>query len=292
MTAGRLLDPDFVRELDALGRRFEVRARSGASGEHLAKRRGGSAEFLEHRPYAPGDDLRRIDWAAYARTDEPVLKVHRAEEDVVVRILCDASESMALGAPRKIDFARKIAAATGYLALSRSERAQLFVGADGLRAERSPSRGRGGLAALLRGIDAVETGGTTNLARAIEAVVRRSRRPGLLVVVSDFLDGGPVVDALSSARSAGHDVALVLVLAPEEEHPALEGDLELEDAETGELVTITADADAVAAYEARVAALAASLRAFAKRTGASFVRTRTDERLEAVARRIVLRSID
>src|SRR5262245_26111442 len=88
-----LLDPAFLRELEALRRRLTIRARSGASGEHTARRRGGSAEFLEHRPYAPGDDLRRVDWAAYARSGEPVLKIFRAEEDVVVRLVCDASAS-------------------------------------------------------------------------------------------------------------------------------------------------------------------------------------------------------
>jgi len=82
-----LLDPGFVRELEALRRRMEVRARSGAAGEHIAKRRGGSAEFHEHRTYAAGDDLRRIDWSAYARSGEPVVKVFRAEEDVVARLL-------------------------------------------------------------------------------------------------------------------------------------------------------------------------------------------------------------
>src|SRR5262245_41387207 len=91
---GPLLDPAFVRELEALRRRLEVHARSGASGEHVAKRRGGAAEFQEHRAYAPGDDLRRIDWAAYARSGEPVLKLFRAEEDVVSRLVLDASASL------------------------------------------------------------------------------------------------------------------------------------------------------------------------------------------------------
>ncbi len=59
-----ILDPEFVRELEALRRRLEIRARSGAAGEHAAKRRGGAAEFQEHRYYEPGDDLRRVDWLA------------------------------------------------------------------------------------------------------------------------------------------------------------------------------------------------------------------------------------
>src|SRR5215470_7745127 len=94
-----LLDPAFARELEALRRRMQIRARSGGGGEHIAKRRGGSAEFLEHRPYTPGDDLRRMDWLAFARTGEPVLKLFRAEEDVVVRLVVDASASLDWPAP-------------------------------------------------------------------------------------------------------------------------------------------------------------------------------------------------
>ena len=101
MTAPGLLDPDFVRELSLLRRRLKVDVRSGGAGEHVARRRGGSAEFQEHRPYAPGDDLRRIDWLAFARSGVPVVKTFRAEEDVVVRLLVDASASLDFGNPRK-----------------------------------------------------------------------------------------------------------------------------------------------------------------------------------------------
>src|SRR5580693_8935507 len=104
-----LLGPDFVRELEVLRRRLEIRARSGGGGEHLARRRGGSSEFHEHRSYAPGDDLRRLDWAAYARTGEPVLKIFRAEEDVIARLLCDASASLGVGDPPKLATAVRLA---------------------------------------------------------------------------------------------------------------------------------------------------------------------------------------
>lgn len=288
----RLLDAQFVRELDALARRFEVKARSGATGEHASRRRGGSSEFQEHRAYAPGDDLRRIDWAAYARSDEPMIKLHRAEEDVVARVVCDASRSLDFGDPKKLDVARRIAAAIGYLALSRSERAQLFVAGEGLVSEQSPARGRGGLASLLAGIEAIEAIGRTDLERAIDAVTRRARRPGLLALVSDFLDEGAVLVALGRAAAAGHDLALVHVFSVEEESPTMTGDLTLEDVETGETVDVTMDASALAAYARRFDELGRSLRTFAKRHGASYVRARTDERLESVLRRFVARTVD
>jgi uncharacterized protein (DUF58 family) len=288
----RLLDADFVRELEALRRRMEIRARSGAGGEHLAKRRGGSAEFHEHRPYAPGDDMRRIDWAAYARSGEPVIKVFRAEEDIVARLLCDASASLEFGDPPKIDVVRRLAAAIGYMTLAGSERAQLIVTAGGATKDHLPSRGRGGLATLLRHLDTIETRGTTDMTRSIDSVIRRSNRPGLLVVFSDFFDRSPVLSALGRAVARGHDVALVQVIAPEEEEPTYDGDWLLEDAETGETVELTMDPAAIEAYILRFTGLCEELRAWARRHGATYVRARTDESLEDTVRRIVFRAVD
>ena len=291
-TQSALLDPDFVRELEVLRRRLEIRARAGGAGEHSARRRGGSAEFQEHRPYAPGDDLRRIDWAAYARTGEPVLKVFRSEEEVVARVVCDGSASMRFGEPPKIDVARRISAAIGYLALAKSERAQLIVAGEGLTTHNLPQRGRSGLPGFLRQVDAIEAEGGTDLAKAIDAVLRRSPRPGLLAVVSDFLDGGDVLAAMGRGAMAGHDLVLVHVVAHDELDPKFDGDFALEDAETGAIVEVTMDASALEAYALRLMGLSEELRAFAKKHRACYVRVRTDEPLEPVVRRIVSREVD
>lgn len=290
--AAPLLGPDFVRELEVLRRRLEIRARSGGGGEHLAKRRGGSAEFQEHRAYAPGDDLRRIDWAAYARTGEPVLKLFRAEEDVVVRIVCDASASLGYGAPPKLDTAQRIAAAVGYMALARSERAQVFIAGRGVTREHASMRGRGGVPSLLRALERTIAEGSTDLGKAVDTVVQKSHRPGMLLIVSDFFDPGPVTTALGRAAAAGHDVVLAQVVAPDEIEPDFEGDWALEDAETGALVEVTMDAAAVEAYVLRFAGLCEELRVFARRHRAAYVRARTDEPLEGVVRRLVARSVD
>jgi uncharacterized protein (DUF58 family) len=292
MAPSRLLDPSFVRELEALRRRLEIRARSGLSGEHVARRRGGSAEFHEHRPYAAGDDLRRIDWAAYARSGEPVVKVFRAEEDVVARLLCDASASLGFGDPPKLDVAKRLAAAVGYMTLADSERAQLVVVGEGLVREHTPSRGRGGLPKLLRSLDSLPSGGGTDLARAVDSVLRRTGRPGLLAIFSDFFDRGPLLSSLDRAAAAGHDVVLVQIVTPEEVEPDFEGDWTLEDVETGAQVDVTMDAAAIEAYVLRFAGLCEELRAWSRRRGATYVRVRTDESLEQAVRRIVGRSID
>jgi uncharacterized protein (DUF58 family) len=292
-----LLDAEFVRELEALRRRLEVRARSGGAGEHVAKRRGGSAEFQEHRSYEPGDDLRRVDWLAFARTGQAVVKLFRAEEDVVVRLLIDSSASLEFGDPPKIDVARRLAAAFGYMALAGSQRAQVMVagGSDtmtGLTSAANPRRGRGGLPSLLRDLNRSAAKGRVDLVRAIDDAINRSKRSGMLVVLSDFFDSGAVTAALGRARARGHDVCLVHVLARQEIEPNFEGDFTLVDAETDTMVDVTMDASAIDAYVLRLTGLVEELRAWARRHGASYVRTTTDEPLEGVVRRFVSRSID
>ena len=298
-----LLDPDFVRELEALRRRLEVSVRSGGAGERASRRRGGSAEFQDHRPYAPGDDLRRVDWAAFARTGEPVLKLFRAEEDSVLRLLVDASASLGFGNPQKLDVAQRVAAAIGYLALANGQRAQVLVarephapagssGGRGLERVSTPHRGRDSLAALLRDLSAASAGGSADLARALEATLKRSARPGLLVVVSDFLDPGPVTRALSHACAAGHQVALIQVLAREEIEPTFDGDFSLVDAESQAEVELGMDAAAIDAYVTRLAGLIEELRAWSRKHRASYARITNDEPIEGVVRRFVARTVD
>ncbi len=295
-----LLDPAFVRELEALRRRLDITVRSGSAGERASRRRGGSAEFQDHRPYAPGDDLRRVDWAAFARTGEPVLKLFRAEEDSVLRLLIDASASLAFGTPQKLEVARRVAAAIGYLALAGGQRAQVSVarqangpnGSRGLERSNAPRRGRDALPALLRDLSEPQAGGSVDLVRALDQLLQQSTRPGLLVVISDFLDPGAVTRALTRACAAGHQVALIQVLAREEIEPSYDGDFAFVDSESNAEVELSMDAAALDAYVARFTGLIEELRAWARKHRASYVRLSTEEALEGAVRRFVAREVD
>jgi uncharacterized protein (DUF58 family) len=291
-----LLDADFLRRLEALKRRLTSEARSGESGETSSPRRGTGAEFREHRPYVPGDDPRRIDWMAYARSGEPLIKLFHNEEDRVVRLLVDASASLGFGTPAKLDVAQRLAAALGYMALSSSERAQVFVARNAesnpLSAIGGSHRGRRGFGELCRELAALRPEGNADLARAIEGTVSRSLRPGVLAVLSDFLDPGNVLNALSRARAAGHDVLLVQILSEDELDPKLEGDFALEDSETGATIEVTADASALGAYLTRLADLFSNLANWARKHGGTYIRTTCGSELEPVVRRALARSVD
>lgn len=199
-----------------------------------------------------------------------MLKLFRAEEDVIARILCDTSASMGAPDGQKLDFAKRFAAAVGYMVLARSERVQLFSAADGLRTSPPPNRGRAGLPAFLSLLDALAATGTTNLAKAVDSTVQRSQKPGLLVVVSDFFDSTDVLSSLKQAAFSGHQIALVQVLTREEAEPSFEGDLALVDAESGETIEVTMDEGALLAYRARLQGLTNELQQFAKRHAATY----------------------
>lgn len=288
MSDGSLLDADLVRDLEALRRRLALRVASSAAGEHRARTRGAGSEFAEHRPYAPGDDVRRVDWLAYARTGDPVLKTYHAEREAVVRLLVDTSASME---GEKLRQAARVAAALAYLCLADGERVQVIPFADRAAPADHAARGRGALVGLLRTLASLRAEGTTRIARATDAALA-SGRPGWLVVVSDFLDPEGFEAAAARARTAGHELSLVQVLDPEELDPTFEGDLTLEDAEGAPDLALTADADLLDAYRARLRSLFAALSAFARSRGASYVRTRSDAPLEPCLRRVVERRVD
>ncbi len=295
--APRLLSPEFLRELEALRRRLSVRTSSGAAGERAARPRGSSAEFLEHRGYVPGDDLRRVDWLAFARTGQPMFKLFRAEEDVVVRLLLDGSASLGFGDPTKLMVARRLAAAIGYLALAGAQRVELMVAQSsdsdpGVGRLGPIRRGRAGFAGLVCDLERVTGVGRCQLTRAIELVVKSSARPGLLVVLSDFLDPGPITPALGRAGSLGHEVALVQVLSADELQPEGEGDYCYVDCESGHRVELTLDPASIQAYWLRLAGLMDELRRWVRQHGGRYVRVRTDEPLGEVVRRFLTHAVD
>ena len=276
-TSSTLLDPAFARELEALRRRLRVRARSGGGGDHIAqapRRRAPSSSSTARTHPAT---------ICAASTGSPSrARASRCSSSFAPRRTwsCASSSTRArrstCGEPPKL--ARRQASSPQPSATWRSpSRARA-----GPRRERgppsrlaSPSRGRGALPKLLRELDRDRCPRRDgSRAQPIDAVVLRSPRPGMLVVVSDFLDAGPFDAAARRAAAAGHDLALVQVLwRPRRSTRPCDGDLALEDAETGAVVEVTIDARAVDAYLARLNALVvALLRASAKRHAATYVR--------------------
>src|SRR5208282_5450319 len=121
-----LLTPELLRRLEQFQLLAARRAKSSAKGERRSRARGQSVEFADYRNYVHGDDFRYLDWNLYGRLDRLFLKLYEEERELPVRIFLDSSESMTFGEPRKFDFARQIAAAIGYVALSGFDRVSVI----------------------------------------------------------------------------------------------------------------------------------------------------------------------
>lgn len=268
-----LLDPAFLRRLARL--RLQVRRRfAGVSGgARRSTRKGQSVEFADHRAYAPGDDVRRIDWNAYARLDELVLRLHVAEEDLALHLLVDTSASME---GPKLDTAKRIAAALAYVGLSGSERVGVTPFADGIVAPLGLSRGKSHIGRVLRFLDGLQASGETSLARSVETFLARRPRPGLVVVLSDLLDPGGYERPLDRLQAAKHEVVIFHVLSPEELAPPAGGDFAFVDRERGVRVEVSLDAHVLRAYHARLEAFLAGVEAYARRRGAMVLRAGGD----------------
>ncbi|MEM7605381.1 MAG: DUF58 domain-containing protein [Myxococcota bacterium] len=258
---------------------------------HRSRRRGSSVEFADHRAYVPGDDLRRIDWNAYARLEELVLRLHVAEDELRLYVLIDASASMAFGDPTKLELAQRLAAGLSYVALHGGDRVAVHVlGVEG--SERA--RGRQGVPRVLRAIERMTAGGPTALMESVERFLRQKARPGLVVLLSDWMDFqgqgeyasgdaravAPGLQAVDRLLGARFEVATFHLLARSELEPDLEGTQRVVDVESGEAVDVHVDDALLREYDTRLRAFLGAAESHCARRGVSYVRLASDAPVE------------
>ena len=273
-TLRRVNEPTFLRALDRL--RFaaqrSVSHRPGNTPVARATQASG-LELAAHKPYAPGDDLRYVDWNALARLDQRVVKTFRAEREAPLHLLIDASASM--GSPSsdgKLAFAAGLAASLAYVALRLGNPVRAAVlASDGSRLSpilRHPQR----LPELHAFLGTLLPAGPTRLAEGVDAYLRATRLPGTVVVLSDFLTEPVVAQrALDHLRGHGYDVVALRPLgAGERDASALPRRLRLRDVETGATRDVELDAAARRAYADTVSAHLQRLRTWCDGRGIAF----------------------
>ena len=281
-----LLTPELLRRLEQFQLLAARRAKSSSRGERRSRARGQSVEFADYRPYVHGDDFRYLDWNLSGRLERLFLKLYEEERELPVRIFLDASESMTFGEPRKFDFARQVAAAIGYVALSGFDRVSVipFPGVDhdaepdqASRVMERAARGalrsvRGKKSALqfFQNLGALTAGGSANLNQALRRGALEARRAGLAVVISDFLDPEGYEAGLTALVGRGFQVDLVQILAPDELSPTTFGDLNLVDSETGAHQEVTFGRFRLKAYRQTVQNFVQRLREYCQARGINF----------------------
>jgi uncharacterized protein (DUF58 family) len=243
---------EFLAQLERLSLLSRRIFRGRVKGERRSLRRGHSVEFCDYRAYGVGDDLRYVDWNIYGRLDRLHVKLFVDEEDLCLHLIVDASASMNFGSPTKLDAARRIAAALGFVGLVNLERVGVGALRDRVAEGWPPTRGRNQVPNLLDFLDRVEPSGGTSLNEGLANYAARSRQSGLAVILSDLLDPAGYESGVRALLERRFDVHLVHVLSPEEMNPELAGDLRLVDSETGEMRELSMDGDAVRAYRERL----------------------------------------
>jgi len=249
-------------------------------GLHRSARKGLSLDFAEHRQYQPGDDLRRIDWKAYARTDRFYVKEYEADTNAGVLFALDVSGSMdyASGAVNKFAYARMLVAALAWLTQRQGDRVGLATFGDRLVEMIPPSTRH--LQLLLHALGRAKPGGEGKLPLAIDRVADVATRPGIVVLVTDCYDEpsalGRSVDAL---RARGHDVLLFHVLDAAEEEFPFEAAAVFEDGESGLRLPLRPE-ELKARYSALWSAHRAALEQRFAAAGVEYVAVRTDAPLD------------
>jgi len=293
-----LITPDLLRQLEQLQLLAARRSKSSARGERRSRARGQSVEFADHRSYVAGDDLRYLDWNLYGRLERLFLKLYEEERELPVRIFLDASESMTFGEPRKFDFARRVAAAIGYIALCGFDRvsvipfpnaergagnAELGSAQPAIRNPQSAIRGalrsvRGKKSAMqfFQNLTAVTAGGAADFNEALRRGALEARQTGVAVVLSDFLEPTGYEAGLTALVGRGFQVNAVQILAPEELEPTTYGDLRLVDSESGEQREVTFGRFRLKAYQQTVQNFCGRLREYCQKRGVHHFLARSD----------------
>jgi uncharacterized protein (DUF58 family) len=280
MLEARAFEPGFLRRLDGLVLGVQ-RSRTVREGRRMLGRvQGLGIEPESFKEYTEGDDLRFLDWNAFARLDDLTIRTFRAEREIEVSILVDASASM--GLPReddKLGFALGLAASLAYVAMASNDAVRLgaFTAARGgpPRLETSAlHRRRESYPAFRAFVGTVRAGGATQMAEAIGRLLLMRRPAGTVILISDFLvSASEYEQALRGLLRARHEVKVIHVLGDRESSGTYPpGHYRVRDSETGELCEVTLGASAAETCRRRAERLSADLAAFCAANGIVYAR--------------------
>jgi len=215
------LNPRTLANLEGLELQARLVVEGYVAGLHKSPYHGFSVEFAQHREYAPGDDVRHIDWKVWSKTDKYYLKQYEEETNLLTYLLLDASASMGYaseGNVSKLKYGQFIAAALAYLVLGQQDSVGLTVFDDKIRRYVRPSGKPTHLREIIGSMDAEPARERTGLGRVLHQAAERMNRRGIVVLISDLLDADPseLVSGLKHFRHRRHEVVVFHVLDPDE----------------------------------------------------------------------------
>ena len=271
MPDGPLLDRRFLEKLERLTIHWQKSFNGLVGGHNSSRFAGGGQEFLDHRHFHYGDDLRAVNWRAYLRLEKMFLKMFQVEPRVPVRMLIDTSESMNSEGGVKFDYARKLAASLCYVGLVRLDTIALRPFGARLGEGMQCGGGRHRFSPVMDYLSGLQASGRTDYLEVVRQFISTHPQRGLLIIVSDFLDDDGCERPLQYLADFGHELLLAQVWSEEDRRPPWMGDLDLVDAETEARLQLQFDETARESYTRSFDKYADNLQQFALRNGGRYV---------------------
>jgi len=219
MPVAPALDPAVLDRLSNLSLVARTVVEGFMAGQHRSPHIGSSVEFAQHREYAPGDELRRVDWRVFARSDRLVVKQYVEETNLVCHLLVDASESMAYGSLdwTKFDYARWCAAAITHLVLMQRDTAGLVLFDETHRTKVPPGNGAPQRKTILSTLEGAVASGPTRIGGVLDWIAPKLKKRGIVCIFSDLFDEPEkIANGLRRLAHGGHEPILFQVLDPQE----------------------------------------------------------------------------
>lgn len=242
--ATRFIQPDVLSRISNLELLARGVVEGFVAGLHRSPYKGFSVDFMEYRPYMPGDDLMHVDWKLYARSDRYYVKEFEDETNTRFNLVVDISHSMGYTSSgvTKLDYAFYLAASLAYLMVRQRDAVGLTLFDDKVRTRIPPRSTKGHLNLLLSEMERAELGQQTALGKPLHDLAEQQRKRGLVVLISDLLDDpAALIDGLQHFRFKGHEVMVFHLMDPQEMHFEFKDIVEFEDMETGEKMLIEAE---------------------------------------------------
>ena len=280
MPEQELIDTPLLEKLERLTIQWQQSLPGLVGGHNTSRFAGSGQEFLDHRQFHHGDDLRDVNWRAFLRLEKLFLKMFQLEPRIPVRILVDISASMKTGSPSKFDYGRTLAAALAYIGLVRLDSICLQPFAEKLTDSYALGGGRHRFQPAVRFLSALKAAGTTHFLQIARDFISRYPQRGLVLVISDFLDDADCEKPLQYLADFGHEMILLHLWADEDREPPWEGEMDLEDAETSGRVQLVFDEGARGSYTAAFDEYARRLRDVALRNGGRYLGLSTSVPIE------------
>lgn len=269
-----LVDRSFLEKLERLTLHWQKSFSGLVGGHNISRIAGSGQEFLDHRNFHQGDDLRAVNWRAYMRFEKLFLKLFQVEPRVPVRLLMDVSLSMTAGAgpgePTKFDYARKLAAALVYVGLVRLDTILIQPFASRLLDPLLSGGGRHRFQPAEMFLRELRPNGRTDYFEVARDYLTTYRQRGVTVILSDFLENRDCLRPLQYIGDFGHELFLVQLWGKEDRQPAGSGEIELIDAESGEQAKVMLNEETRQQYTQSFDSYAEDLRRLAMRQGGRY----------------------